>query len=107
MRTGVAGMAIGMSIKTSFRTFIIGAASGAAALYLADPERGRQRRRDLRSQADSAAERFGVDLDDAADTLRDRAQDVASTAAEALKERGLVPDTDPTQPEGTPAPNLR
>lgn len=87
-----------MGMKMIIRTFAFGAAVGAAAMYLADPEGGRKRRSELKEKADATARQYGVDLDakteEVKSQLMDKAQGVAAEATRSVRDSG--PDDDNT-----------
>jgi gas vesicle protein len=75
-----------MGLKLITRTFAFGAAVGAAVMYLADPEGGRQRRQGLKHKADETARQYGVDLDAKAEEVKGQVKDkVQGAAAEATR----------------------
>jgi hypothetical protein len=69
-------------------TFASGAAAGASAMYLLDPDHGRGRRRQARRNAARRARSGAIEL--AADARR-RAEEVVRAAAEGY-ERGRLGD---------------
>jgi gas vesicle protein len=81
-----------MGLKGMFRSLIIGAAAGAAVVYLNDPEKGRQRRDKLTRQANDALEQ--VRESDLAAQVQERASELASAAADKADEvRGVAEET--------------
>lgn len=80
-----------MGLKTMFRSLIIGAGAGAAVVYLNDPQKGQQRRDQLRRKASATAEDARgmieqVKDSDVAAQMSDRAAEIKSSAADKAEE---------------------
>lgn len=67
-----------MKIRTKF-SFLLGAATGAAVMYLLDPETGERRRRESAERARDLADQYGVS--DQIEYQANRAKGVAAEAA--------------------------
>jgi gas vesicle protein len=76
-----------MGFRGMIRTFAMGAAAGAAAVYLTDPEKGQQRRQQLVQKADQKAGQLGVDLGQTTQDLKSTAQGLASDAGQVVKDK--------------------
>ena len=82
-----------MRIRT-FLTFSVGAAAGAGAMYLLDPDSGEQRRRELRRDAFQQAKQGAVTATKAGAELT---RDLTTAAVDGYREgRADVGDGPPT-----------
>jgi uncharacterized membrane protein/uncharacterized protein YwbE len=75
-----------------WRKWIGGAAVGAMAMYLSDPERGRRRRALARDKMQSLAAKTGDAIDVASRDFANRMQGVRAQASRILKQRSYVTD---------------
>lgn len=80
-----------MGLKGMFRSVLIGAAAGAAVVYLNDPQKGQQRRDQLTRKASDTLEQ--VKESDVAAQVTEKAAELKSVAVDKAEElRGTAED---------------
>lgn len=70
----------------SFKWFIVGAAAGAAAMYVLDPNQGRTRRAEMQQRGAAAARRVGDQASVVAEQASDRVQGAAWEASRRVRD---------------------